>query len=773
MPTFFSLSQDVLTQIYLELHPAILLRMIATGSVSVKGETLIRSLFMKKDKEATQYQEKVIQSWDQAHGVYPFPFANRHNEFCRALARLDVRQQIMGLYLMNKPGHGLPAAPSQARGAETDLLRLSVPTAAISKKPISTEAELREHISRIDFNLMKRSSKARQALITLSKEIDDEYLPLLLELIQKKLTSLNEYSKAYQSVVKALELIAPRLENSQLTLLLTWIQNKLENLYESDDEDDDDTMDDEIVIHKGSWYEDSRYIQDVLNTLTPWFQEAHLSSFLGWVQERMTYEFIDIDLQKVLTTLATKLPKVHLATFFTWVQINIAHWNTTAQINAHEALAAIASRLDTESIPLSLIDLIREHMINGNDSLRLSAQRTLTALAPKLNEKHITTLLNWVQDNLNPGDNETHKALQILAAIGSHLDGKLITPTFFGQIQTYLKHKQFNLRISAQHALTTVAAKLNEEFITAELIDTIRNNLELNKSNVTTSALEALEALAPRLKAIYLSPELLSLIQNNLLCPHYLLKYGAQNALIALMPILNDQQIDNFLGWVQNILEHGDDRMKADALQTLTIIVSGLNTRGLSSLLITLVLSNLLQDNHLAIHAQEVLLPLIPKFDEPDIAQALDWMELNLGQGLKLEPYLGDLLAYCPVNDRHAIPIAKKLVEIINEDDKYDSEMALNLMGQWSMSWIQNMDITDKDTLQNLIATLVPNVYDKSKQYTPEKTWKMFARLSDHNINPNPYLLSLLREQLRQFVDTQALTLSSKSPDSHAPVVLR
>jgi hypothetical protein len=772
MPTFFPFPQDVLTQIYLELPSANLLRMLATGSLLVKNETLIRSLFMKKGNEAARYKKKIIQSWDEDHGAYPFPFADRHNEFCRSLAKLDVRQQIMGLYLMNKPGHGLPAAPSQTRSAETDLLRLSVPTASVSKKPISTEAELREQINRIDFNLMKRSSKARQALITLTKEINDEYLPILLELIQKKLTSLNEYSKAYQTVIKTLELIAPRLENSQLTLLITWIQSKLENLYESDD-DDDDTMDDEIVIHKGSWYEDSRYIQDALNTLTPWFQETHLTSFLGWVQERMTYEFIDIDLQKILTTLATKLPKVHLATFFTWVQINIAHWNTNAQINAHEALAAIASRLDTQSIPLSLIDLIREHMINGNDSLRLSAQRTLTALAPKLNEKHITTLLNWVQDNLNLGDNEAHKSLQILAAIGSHLDEKLITPTLFGQIQTYLKHKQFNLRISAQYALTTLAAKLNEEFITAELIDAIRNNLELNKSNVTTSALEALEALAPRLKAIHLSPELLSLIQNNLLSPHYLLKYGAQNALVALMPILNDQQIDNFLNWVQNILEHGDDRMKADALQALTIIVSGLNSRGISYRLITLVLSNLLQENHLAIHAQEVLLPLIPRLDEPDIAQALNWMEHNLGQGLKLEPYLGDLLAYCPVNDKHAFPIAKKLVNIINGENKYDSEMALNLLGQWSMSWIQHLDITDKNTLQDLIASLVPNVYDKSKQYAPEKTWKMFARLNDHNINPNPYLLSLLREQLRQFVDTQAVTLSSKSPDSHEPAVLR
>ncbi|KTD60830.1 hypothetical protein [Legionella shakespearei] len=767
MTSFFSLPQDVLTQIYLKLPPETLLRMVTTGSVTAKNETVIRSLFMKRDNEAKRYQEKVIQSWDQAHGAYPFPFAGRHNEFCRALARLGVRHQIMGLYLMNKPGHGLQADHSQAQSPrnENNLPLHHAATATVQTKPISTEAELTAHISWISFNLINRNSKARRALIKLAKEIDDRYLPLLLALIQKKLESQpqNEYIKQYNAVTKALALIAPRLESSHLTLLLTWIQQELESLYESDDEDDD-TMDEEIVVHRGSWYEDFHYIHDSLDIITPWFQEEHLTNFLGWIQKKMTYEDIDIDVQKALTTLAIRLPNAHLATFFTWIQINIAHWNAAVQINAHEALAAVASRLDAQSIPLSLIDSIKDHLNNENDSLRLSAQRTLTALAPKLNEQHIATLLTWVQDNLNLGDNEVRNALQILAAIGSHLDGKLITATFFGQVQASLRHSNFNVRTSAQQALTALAPRLNGEFITAELTDTIRSNLELDHSSVTISALEALEALAPRLKAVHLSPTLLSLIQDNLLNPEYLFKNGSKDTLMALMPILNDQQIDGFLDWIQNILELDDDRMKADALQALTIIVSGLNTRGVSSRLITLIQSNLLKENHLAFHAQEVLVPLTPRLDDPDFVQFFDWMENNLGQELKPEPYLGNLLIYCPVDDTHAIPIAKKLVDIINGEDKYESEMALNLLGQWSMSWIQYVDSTNKDALQDLIASLQPDVHNKSKQYAPDKTWNMLARLSDHNINPNPYLLSLLREQLQQFVDTLAVTLTAPAP---------
>lgn len=766
MPSFFSLPQDVLTQVYVQLPPENLLRMLTTGSFAVKDKTVIRSLFMKRDNQSKRLQEKVIQSWDQSHGIYPFPFTDpHHNEFSRALTKLDVRHQIMGLYLMNKPAHAGQTVRSQPQNPDTatDLPHQQVAiTPTAPQKRVLDEVELSAHIIWIDANLMNRNSKvsrqARQALITLAQEIDDNQLPLLFALIQKKLESLNEYSKQYQTVLNALTIIAPKLKETQLTHFLIWIQKKLESLYES--EDDEDMGDEDLIVHRVSWDEEYRHLQDALNVIAPYFQETHLKSFLNWIQKKLINQDMDFDVQKALTTLATQLPQRHITQFFAWIQINLAHWNAGVRINAHEALAAVAARLDPKTISTHLIDLIKNHLNSDNDSLRASAQRTLIALAPKLDETHIAILLAWIEDNLKLGDNEIRNALYALAAIGSTMSPKDITATRFKQVKDHLNHPNLAIRVSAQQALVALAPRLSEEFITADLLDSLHGNLELD---TRIGALEVLEALASRLNSSHLSPALLDFVQQGLLSSQYLLRNGAQNGLIALIPVMNEQQINGFLDWIQTILEQPEARMKADVLQTLTIIVSELDNVHLSPRLMTLIQSNLLETNHLALHAQEVLSPLVPKLDEPGLALFFDWMQNNLGKKLKPEPYLGDLLACCAVDNEYAIPIAKKLVSIINGKNRSDSAMALNLLGQWSMSWIQYLDITNKDTINDLIASLQPNVYDKNKTYAPNKTWNMFARLSDHDINPNPYLLSLLREQLQQFVGAPTVTSTVQS----------
>lgn len=230
-----------------------------------------------------------------------------------------------------------------------------------------------------------------------------------------------------------------------------------------------------------------------------------------------------------------------------------------------------------------------------------------------------------------------------------------ITLSLIAGIQSNLNHTDETVRNSAQQALIALELKMDETLFTFPSIVWIQDNMNHADDSVCECAQQALIALTPKLKEIHITLSLITEIQSNLQHTNLSVCNNAQKALIILAPELNEALITPpLIVAMQNNLGHVDDSVRN--------------------------------------RAQQVLIALEPKLNETHKSSLLTWIEDNLGGTLKPYPFLGALLGiFCLPTDSHAAPIVKKLTALI-ADSTNDSDRALNIIGRWGMSWMQNLD---------------------------------------------------------------------------------
>ncbi|MFJ1267154.1 hypothetical protein ACD661_01145 [Legionella lytica] len=772
MSYFFALPNKVLMGIYNNLTPKELLRLWESGESRLsKSDEVITALFMQRDA-AKSYQQKIIQSWLEGHTTYPLAVARDNPQvFLEALQGLDLPYKIAGLHVISSEKTASDASIDHlltrqindiCQGRESNKKMLGLFVSQLKEEQISKllawiediginwyrkdPSELENALQIlivlaprlnttqitknlfyfIQFNLKSNNfdvcRSAHEALIALEPKLNEAHITS--ELVRSILINLNcTHAGMARCAQQTLIALAPRLEEAHIQMLLQRIKN---GFVDSDKAE-------------------RIFAQQAFTALEPVLDKEHVNKFFAWVERNMGHENYNVrsSIQTVLAARVSILDEANInPNLIAWIEEDLRHIDFNVRRNALKALTALAPKLKDRNTISKLLVGIKDHMFYRD--VAINASEALIALVPVLDEVLLNELWKWTMNGRTHSNDENRRVARFgLIALRPQLSHDQISE-LLALIEVQLANHNPLLRSSALHELIALAPTLDEEYITPTLLDLIEENLSHNSIDVMINALNALVALVPRKNEIELSTTLLTRIRDRLLESDSMLRFEAQQALAALAPKLSGTQISNIFAWVES-----RDFLDAARLQRAIIAVvpnlheipnipqllgwikEGLcdvdenycleaqrafialepTQQHITPILFYKIVSDLSHKNdQIRNNAEQILAALAPKLDETYINMFLAEIQNPMGRYLQPFPSLGKFLSvFCSPTNPCALSIAKQLRNIIRGPVQNESDMALNALAEWGMSWVvkgRENNCQDIDSSKKLIDSI-------------------------------------------------------------------
>lgn len=508
MQTLFSIPPEVRTEIYKSLTPSELFRILeASPSYCRQGEKerAIKVLFAREGKKAQIYQKKLIQSWFENHGIYPFPFTDDKKHYLESLRRLSPSYQAIGLYVMNT---SLCINNAEIK----DWVDLAIPQLICSNLDKAKE----------EWIVLLASKFSKEQLDSLLKWITDgtwyidngtfainngefSFFAYLYD-EQDNWKSQNEnfeaedtqihYLKMFDGLHAVLTALIPRFNKEQINNCLKWIMGEPKELFFGNDDHrcpitmltprlDTEQIDNLFsqtlrLLKKRADY---RHINIMLEIIVSKLNEAQLTEALSQLMEEMGKN-------KANKTLCILIPWLHEAQanqFF--VQLIEDLRRQEAPLYEDSPLMALVDALLSRPTrnATQVNELLCWVIDNWQNSNNKVAQRILRSLIPKLNEKQIDWLFSWAEKELK----EEHVAVLLIILTPKlskiHLNSDVFVDGVIRLYSSISRHREllnmddFQTQKMLMQALPNFSLELNEASLNkfGEAISTRLNELDL------------------------------------------------------------------------------------------------------------------------------------------------------------------------------------------------------------------------------------------------------------------------------------------------------